>query len=147
MDATQTRLDGRVIVITGAASGIGRALAEGFRADGATVVGGDLERSIADASSVCHHAIACDVRSPEDNEALVEFALQQTGRLDCFIANAGIGIGGNIEDQSFEHFQRVIQVNLEGVFLGFRSALRPMRAAGTGRLIAVASRKIGRAHV
>ena len=133
-------LRGLTVAITGAASGIGRALAEGFRADGATVVGGDLAANLDALSEVCDVAVAVDVTSPEDNERLVVAAVEAGGRLDAFVANAGIAVGGRFEDLPWKQIDSVLRVNLDGVLHGMRAALPVMRAQGSGRIVVTASR-------
>lgn len=133
-------LRGVTVAITGAAGGIGRALAEGFRADGATVIGGDLESNLDALSEVCDIAVPVDVTRGDDNERLVAAAVEATGRLDAFIANAGIAAGGRFEEVDWQQIDAVLQVNLNGVLLGLRAALPVMRNQGHGRLVVTASR-------
>ena len=100
-------LSGITVAITGAAGGIGRALAEGFRFDGATVVGGDLPSNLDALAEVCDVAVAVDVTLPGDNERLVAAAVKAGGRLDAFIANAGIATGGRFDAQPWDEISAV----------------------------------------
>lgn len=133
-------VDGKVIVVTGAASGIGRALAEGFRRDGAFVVGADRPHHREAAAEVCDLAVGIDVRSAEDNQRLVAEAVAAGGRLDAFVANAGVSSFGRVEDQEWAHIERVIQINVDGVLHAMRAAVPVMRRQGTGRFVVTASR-------
>lgn len=129
-----------VVLITGAGSGIGNALARRFRADGASVVGCDLEPSLSAAEEACDLAQVCDVTDPEAVSRLVSTTTERFERLDVLIANAGIGRGGKLADVAWHDIEDVVQVNLFGVMHCFRAALPVMRRQGRGRLIALASR-------
>lgn len=135
-----SRVAGKVIVVTGAASGIGRALAEGFRGDGAFVVGADRPQHRDAAAEASDLAIGIDVRSAEDNERLVAEAVAAGGRLDAFVANAGVSSFGRVEDQEWAHIDRVWQVNVAGVLHAMRVAIPVMREQGSGRFVVTASR-------
>lgn len=133
-------LSGVTVAITGAAGGIGRALAEGFRSEGAIVVGGDLPSNLDALAEVCDVAIPVDVTSPGDNERLVAAAAEAGGRLDAFIANAGIAGAGRFATQPWDEISAVLSVNLDGVLHGLRAALPVMQQQGSGRLVVTASR-------
>ncbi|MGE0877722.1 MAG: SDR family NAD(P)-dependent oxidoreductase [Acidimicrobiia bacterium] len=135
-----TDLGGVVVAITGAGSGIGRALAQGFRDDGATVVGCDLPGNVAVAEEVCALAGVADVTSREELAAWVETVVDRFGRIDVVIANAGISRRGSVEDVDPADLEAVYRTNVFGVINTFRAVLPAMRAQGRGRLIAVASR-------
>jgi NAD(P)-dependent dehydrogenase (short-subunit alcohol dehydrogenase family) len=139
-------LHGLTVAITGAASGIGRALAEGFRSDGATVVGGDLPSNLDALAEVCDVGVPVDVTSAADNERLVAAAVEVGGRLDAFVANAGIAVGGRFEDLAWEQIDSVLRVNLDGVLHGMRAALAVMRPQGSGRIVVTASRNAETCH-
>ena len=123
------RFDGRTAIVTGAASGIGLALAGLLRAEGATVVGADLRDADVD----------CDVSSEEDVERLVRHALATTGRLDVVCNNAGIGSTSDPASCSLEEWERVFAVNVRGVFLGTKHALPHMLGRGSGAIVNTAS--------
>lgn len=127
------QLEDKVTVITGASRGIGFACAERFLAEGSRVVLSDIGDA-ADTSDPDlfrkHDATAryrrCDVTSSAQVEALMQYAVQQFGRLDCVIANAGIVHSCDVLDLTEEDFDRVLRVNLKGVFLTGQLAARVM---------------------
>ena len=137
------RLAGKVAIVTGAGSGIGRAIATAFHADGAGVVLADIsgsEKTVADELGDRTLAVRADVTSATDIAALVEAARETFGGLDVVVNNAGIdGELGPLTDCSEENFDRVIAVNLKGVFLGMKYAIPPMVAAGGGSVVNIAS--------
>lgn len=108
------RLEGKVCIVTGAASGIGAETAELFRAEGATVVGVDLAEG-----SVGDLALEADVADEEQVQAMYARAVEEFGRIDVLFNNAGINPpeDASILNTSLEVFQRVQQVNLQSVFL------------------------------
>ena len=135
-------LTDRVCVITGAASGIGAAGARRFAAAGARVVVADLQAEAAQgiAADIGGLAFPVDVADEAAVEALVAGTLARFGRLDLLWANAGIaGVRAPCAEQPAESWERVLRVNLTGVFFSFRAALRPMIEAGRGVLLATAS--------
>jgi NAD(P)-dependent dehydrogenase (short-subunit alcohol dehydrogenase family) len=138
------RLEGKVAVITGGASGIGEASARLFASEGARVVvadiqdekGGRLAKEIGDKALYQH----TDVGRESDIRGLVERAVASLGRLDIMFNNAGIaGEGGSIESMSVENFDRIVGVLLRGVFLGVKHAAPVMRRQGSGSIINTAS--------
>jgi NAD(P)-dependent dehydrogenase (short-subunit alcohol dehydrogenase family) len=138
-----SRLKGKVAVITGGGSGVGRAAATLFHREGAKVVvvdiTGDQEETAArlDDDVVPVHA---DISRAADVEAMIDTALERFGRLDVLFNNAGIdGTLGPIEDCTIENFEHVIAVNLRGVFLGIKTALPIMRRQQSGSIINSAS--------
>jgi meso-butanediol dehydrogenase / (S,S)-butanediol dehydrogenase / diacetyl reductase len=135
-------LAGRVCVITGGASGIGAAGARRFAAAGARLVVADVDPAGAErvAAEVGGRAAVADVTDPAALERLVADTVAADGRLDVLWANAGIaGVRAPCAEQPVEAWERVLRVNLTGVFLSFRAALPPMLAAGRGVLLATAS--------
>ena len=129
-----------VIAITGTGSGIGRALAGQFRRDGFVVAGCDLPEHVRADDDACDFSMGCDVSSAEETQAFVDSVIERFGRLDGFIANAGLGRRATIADGDWADIEQVVRVNLFGVLHSFRAALKPMTEAGYGRLVAVASR-------
>jgi NAD(P)-dependent dehydrogenase (short-subunit alcohol dehydrogenase family) len=140
-------LKGKVAIITGGASGMGRASSLLFAQAGANVVVADLNEAggeeVAKLASesgnqaVYHHT---DVSAESDIEALVTRATDTFGRLDIMFNNAGIGGAvGPLEDVSVDDWDRTQAVCLRGVFLGMKHAAAPMRAAGGGAIISTSS--------
>lgn len=142
------RLEGKVAIVTGAASGIGRASALRFLREGARVVLADLsEHRLSEAlDEATGHApgaqalaVRCDVSSETDVEALVAQAVAKFGRLDCMVNNAGVpGAVGPITDISVEAWDRTYAVLVRGVFLGIKHAARAMADEG-GSIVNTAS--------
>jgi len=120
-----------VAIITGAGAGIGKAVTERFVAEGAKVVAFDLSESrlnaLEEKLGEAIETICGDVRSPADNRAAVRLALSRFGKLDVFVANAGIqdgrrGLGGLSDDALEQGFKEVFAVNVKGYLLGARAA-------------------------
>jgi short-subunit dehydrogenase len=136
----------RVVVITGASSGIGRATAIRLGRDGATVVVSArreerltaLVREI-EASGGQALAVVADVTREQDVEQLVARTLERFGRLDVMICNAGFGIEGSLTDVASEHMRRLLEVNYLGTFYAARAALPVFRRQNAGHLIFVSS--------
>jgi NAD(P)-dependent dehydrogenase (short-subunit alcohol dehydrogenase family) len=132
----------RVCVITGAASGIGAAGARRFARAGAHVVVADrnAEGAGAVAAEIGGTAVGVDVADEAAVDALVAETVARHGRLDVLWANAGIaGVRAPCAEQPTDAWERVLRVNLTGVFFSLRAALRPMLEAGRGVLLATAS--------
>ena len=129
------RLDGRVAVITGAASGIGRATAIALSWAGASVVMADVdEDGLADTAARVegpHAIVPTDVRKQSEVEALVERAQHEFGRFDVMANVAGIIVNNRIVDTTEDELDRVLAVNLKGVFFGCRAALAAMTDGGS----------------
>jgi NAD(P)-dependent dehydrogenase (short-subunit alcohol dehydrogenase family) len=133
------RLQDRVAVITGGASGIGREIARRYVEEGAQVVLGDrnmallseAEKELGAACAVC----AGDVRVETDVERLLERASEAFGRVDVGVNCAGLGTLAPIVDQTEEQWSEVIDVCLKGVFLSMKHEARQMIAAGRGGVI------------
>ena len=138
-------LAGQVIVITGAGSGIGRALAIGFAGDGARVVGCDLdEQGLSETVELCAAdilAVTVDVTRAADVTRLVDAAQAQFGRIDVLINNAGIANQGDLLARPFEDWQAVIDVNLSGVARCIHAVLPEMLERNEGRIVNVCSRE------
>ena len=141
-------MDGKTGLVTGAASGIGRACAVRFAAEGATVLVADLERARAGGEETVEtiragggeaEFVACDVSSAADNEALVAHAVERFGRLDFAHNNAGIGVHQMLHETSDEDFDRVIAVNLRGTFLGMKHQIRQMLEQRSGAIVNTSS--------
>jgi NAD(P)-dependent dehydrogenase (short-subunit alcohol dehydrogenase family) len=138
------RLDGKVAIITGGASGMGEATAKLFVSEGARVVIGDVQREKGEALAASLGA-ACayqnvDVTASEDVRGLVKAAIDRFGKLDIMYNNAGIvGSEGLITECTEERFDRIIATNLKGVWLGMKHCLPYLIANGGGSIIATAS--------
>ena len=126
------RLEGRVAIVTGAASGIGKATVELFRSEGATVVAADRS----DGESI----VAVDAGSEGEVERLVEQTVADHGGVDIFFANAGIsgGLAGLFE-QSSADWEEILRVNLIGPFLAIKYAAPHMKQRGGGSIVCTAS--------
>ena len=137
------QITGRTVVITGAASGIGRALALGFLADGAKVVASDIvESGLTELGDTGAITLRVDVTIEADVQRMMHVALERTGRVDVLFNNAGIGGRQRIEKMPDAMFERFIATHLFGGFYGFRAALPIMRAQNHGRIIAMVGRAL-----
>jgi NAD(P)-dependent dehydrogenase (short-subunit alcohol dehydrogenase family) len=125
------RLEGKVAIVTGAASGIGKATVELFRSEGATVVGAD----VGDGTDA-----RCDGGSEADVKRLVEQVVTEHGGLDIFFANAGISGGfASITEQTAEDWTEILRVNLIGPFLAVKYAGPAIAKGGGGSIVCTAS--------
>jgi 3-oxoacyl-[acyl-carrier protein] reductase len=139
-------LSGRVAVVTGAASGIGQASARMLAGAGATLVCADVDESgarrVADAINTdggTADAVACDVSLRNDVDALVQRTVDQHGRLDVMANIAGIIHESLVVDTKEDDLDRVLGVNLKGVFFGCQAAARAMVEQGSGSIINMTS--------
>jgi NAD(P)-dependent dehydrogenase (short-subunit alcohol dehydrogenase family) len=135
-------LDGKVAIVTGGARGIGRAIAEVYAEKGATVVLADLDLAEAQATAKTvprATALACDIRDEEQVAGLVADALGRHGRLDVFVANAGVAFIEPILSTTLEQWRGLTSVNLDGTFLCTKHAAPAMIAAGGGSIINISS--------
>lgn len=130
-----SRLAGKVAIVTGGASGIGRATAERFVAEGARVVLGDLDgdalATVVEALGESAMGVPGDASVEDDVERLVAAAIERFGRLDIAFANAGIGSMQRLVDADLDQWSRVLDVNLTGPFLLIKHAARRMEAGGS----------------
>ncbi len=141
-------MEGKAGLVTGAASGIGRACAIRFAREGASVIVADLESARAGGEQTVHEIaerggqaefFPCDVASSADNEALVARVAERFGRLDFAHNNAGIGVHCPLHETTDEDFDRVIAVNLRGTFLGMKHQIKQMLAGGGGAIVNTSS--------
>lgn len=136
------RLEGKVTVITGAASGLGEATARRFAREGAVLVLGDIRQDagqlLADELSAAF--VPCDVTREEDVAALVDQAMVLHGRLDCMVNNAGqLGAVGRVEAIEAAAWRNTLAVLLDSVFYGMKHAARVMRPQGAGVILSTSS--------
>lgn len=126
------RLAGKIAIVTGAASGIGKAAAELFRQEGATVIAADITQS--------EGLVSADASSESDVKMLVQKAVDEYGGLDVFFANAGItGSIQSLLDDTVENWEKVLRVNLIAPFLAIKHASPFIKKRGGGSIIVTAS--------
>jgi len=123
-------LENRVVLVTGAASGIGREIAERFAREGARVTGFDRVGDV---------AIHGDVRSPADVERAVEQVVSGEGRIDVLVNSAGVREIGDVYTMATDEWDNVIAVNLSGTFYCCQAAARRMRKSGGGAIVNISS--------
>ncbi len=139
-EAKLGRLAGKTALITGAASGIGLATANLFRAQGAKLILTDRnEEGLAAARRDGDLAFAHDVVDEARWREVVDDAVAAVGRLDILVNSAGIAILGNIEIATLDDLRKTNAVNVEGTFLGCREAVRVMKAKGGGSIVNLSS--------
>jgi 3alpha(or 20beta)-hydroxysteroid dehydrogenase len=136
-------LDGKVALVTGAASGIGEAITRLFVERGAKVVIGDIadDRGAALAEELGAAAVYAklDVTDEDSWRAAVALAESEFGGLDVLVNDAGISVGGTVEEQPFEEYQRVIAVNQFGYWLGMKASIPAIKARGGGSIVNISS--------
>ena len=137
-------LSGQVAVVTGAATGIGEAIARRLAQSGATVVIADIDLAGAEAVAASmgapHFALALDITSAASAGAGVEEILAKTSRIDVWVNNAGIGgKAAPIWEQTDDDWSRIVAINLTGVFNCCRAVIPAMRSRKYGRIVNIAS--------
>ncbi len=139
-------LPGRVALVTGAASGLGRAIAIRLAAEGARVGLADINHAGAQATAQAIEAsngealaLRTDVTSWDDVQAAVRAVLERWGQLDVMVNNAGVNVKEPLLEMTESGFDQTLDVNLTGVFYGLRAAVVPMKAARSGCIINMSS--------
>ena len=140
------RLEGKTAIVTGAAQGIGRAIADAFAAQGARLVIADLQedagQAVVDELRACGadaDFVKTDVSLATDTERMAATAIERFGRIDILCENAGIYPSNPIEDTPEEVWRQIVAVNLFGVFLCTRACLPQMKKQKYGRVVVTAS--------
>lgn len=136
-------LSGKVILVTGGARGLGAEFARRIVADGGRVVIADVldDEGSSTANDLGESAryVRLDVTDADAWRAAVEFTLGEFGTLTGLVNNAGVSTGQYIEHEPLEHFRRVLDINLVGVFNGIQAVIPPIRAAGGGSIVNISS--------
>ena len=143
----QFDLTGKVAVVTGGSKGLGHAMAAGLASAGANLLvsSRNLEEGQAVADELQRDfgvraiAFAGDVASSDESDAMIQAALDEFGKVDILIANAGINRRGPIDGLSIDEFREVMDINVYGVWLSCRSVIPHMKKAGYGRIILMGS--------
>jgi len=150
------RLKDQVLIVTGGANGIGKAYCEGLAREGARVVVADIDakgaESVAAALGEAGHqalAVTTDVSLEADAENLANAAIERFGRIDGLVNNAAIFqrpamFHGPIEDMPVEEWDRLMGVNLRGIFLCSRAVIPTMKSQGSGKIVNVSSGTVSR---
>ncbi|MBW0015465.1 SDR family oxidoreductase [Mycobacterium sp.] len=137
------RLAGKVAIISGGARGMGASHVRTLVAEGAKVVFGDIlddeGKAVAAELGDAVRYVHLDVTKPEQWESAVATAVSEFGGVDVLVNNAGILNIGTLEDYQLSEWQRILDVNLTGVFLGIRAVVTPMKEAGRGSIINISS--------
>jgi NAD(P)-dependent dehydrogenase (short-subunit alcohol dehydrogenase family) len=147
VEQVRQRFTGRSVVLTGAAQGLGRGTAAAFLAEGANLIladieGDKIERTAAELDAAAEGTtvpVMCDVSREDDVRALVERAVLEFGAIDHLVNNAGTITISPLVEITEADWDRVIDVNLKGVFLGMKCALPHMLKRGSGSIVNIAS--------
>lgn len=151
-EASVNRFEGKVVVVTGAARGIGRAIAERFLSEGANVLLADVDGVRLEATVGQLNAdgralgLLTDVSKKAQVDAMVAKAVEAFGRLDVMVNNAGIAVLSDFLDITEELYDRVLDINLKGAFFGTQAAARQMVSQGGGVIINMSSINSGLAN-
>jgi pyridoxal 4-dehydrogenase len=138
------KLEDRVAIVTGAAQGIGKAVADKLAAEGANVVAVDLNGEGAErtAAGFDGSAVQADISKPDDVQRIVDEALSRHGKVDVLANVAAIVPFTPWDEITFDEWRRIMSVNLDGLFLMMKAVEKPMREAGYGRIVNVTSNVI-----
>lgn len=135
-------LDGKVAVVTGAGSGMGKASVKVFAREGAKVVAADMSGAEKDTAADAGEGVIpvrCDVTQEADVETMIAAAVLEFGRVDAVLNVAGIADAAMVADVTMEQYDRIMDVDLRGVFLGTKHGIRAMRDTGGGAIVNWAS--------
>ena len=144
--AGKKRLLDRVALVTGASRGIGRGIAESLGGEGAHVA--LAARSSSDLTEIAGEirkggskalAVTCDLTQQQDIENTVQSTLDEFGRVDFLINNAGVGLRGKVDELSVEKWDEMMAINLRAVFLMTRAVVPQMRSQGGGHIVNISS--------
>ncbi|ANZ32459.1 glucose 1-dehydrogenase [Staphylococcus carnosus] len=143
----QFRLDDKVAIVTGGAMGLGQAMATALAQAGANIVIADIREDVAEATAttireteqVKTTALKVDVTNPEDVQKMVDDVVEEYGKIDILINNAGMTINEKAEDMTYEQWNKVINLNLNGVFLVAQAVGRQMIEQGYGSIVNTSS--------
>src|SRR5947209_9947166 len=137
------RLAGKVAVVSGGARGMGASHVQALVDEGSDVGLGDIleaeGEAVAKDVGAAAHYVHLDVTQPDDWQRVVDTAVEEFGGVDILVNNAGILNIGTVEDYELSEWQRILDVNLTGVFLGIRAVVAPMKEAGRGSIINISS--------
>lgn len=137
------RLEGKRTIVTGGASGIGKAIVQMFVNEGANVIVADIDLN--SAASLCNELndrtkpFELNVTSADNFQSFMSFCEKEFSGLDVLVNNAGIGLASKLPDTLESDWQRVIDVNLKGTFLGMKYAIPLMKKSGGGSIINISS--------
>ena len=140
------QLDGKIAIVTGAGTGIGKGIARAFAGEGATVVVASRNRENLDGTATelrpkgaTVEVVPTDVTDEDQVIALFKTTMDRFGRVDILVNNSGALDGGPLDEMPLSTWQKVLNVNLTGVFLCSREAMKIMKAQGSGRIINIGS--------
>jgi pyridoxal 4-dehydrogenase len=140
------KLKDRVAIVTGAAQGIGKAIADKLSEEGASVtiadVNGDGAEAAAESLSGDGLGVRADVSSPDEVQAMVDATVERFGRVDVLVNNAAIVPFIPWDEVDLDHWRKIMSVNLDGPFLAIKAVEKPMRDAGYGRIVNIASNTV-----
>ena len=138
------KLQDRVAIVTGAAQGIGKAVADKLAAEGAKVVAVDVNGEGAErtAAGIDGTGLQADISSPEDVQRMVDETVSHHGKVDVLANVAAVVPFTAWDDITFDEWRRIMSVNLDGLFLTMKAVEKPMRDAGYGRIVNVTSNVI-----
>ncbi|PTJ01692.1 short-chain dehydrogenase [Staphylococcus simulans] len=143
----QFRLDGKVAIVTGGAMGLGQAMATALAQAGADIVIADIQEDVAQATAttiretegVQATSLKVDVTNPDDVQKMADDVVDEFGKIDILINNAGMTINAKAEEMTYEQWNKVINLNLNGVFLVAQAVGRQMIKQGHGNIINTSS--------